>query len=228
MNNLTSHTLHAFDTELDKLHSLLFDMIDLLVIQLEQSIFSLENLDVQYADNAITLDKEIDRYETRIDAEVLVILAKFSPVANDLRAVISITKMSVELEKIGDELAGFAAMIIQAIDSGRVLIPAEIVEELTKICHFILLVFGKLKNAFETEQADSLYGILEEDRLHLAKLHQNIQHLLISSLQNNGNVDTANNVMQMNKVLEICGSQCRHIAEYMIFMIDRIDVRHQQ
>jgi phosphate transport system protein len=33
-------------------------------------------------------------------------------------------------------------------------------------------------------------------------------------------------ILQIMKSLERCGEHCKNIAEYLIFMIDGIDVRH--
>ena len=226
-NQPSNHTLHAFDAELDKLHALLLDMTDLLVSQLELSVQALENADVGYAQNAVALDIEIDRYELMIDAEVLEILAKFSPVANDLRSIISISKMVVELEKIGDEFASFAELVISGFDSKENPFNSPLQAEIIKISRHILSALNKIRTAFQSEDTGLLYSILQADRAQEIELHQNIQRQLRHTLQNDGNIGGAMASMQMAKLLEFCGSQCRRIAEHMILTIDRVDVRHQ-
>ncbi len=47
-------------------------------------------------------DREIDRLDLRIDAEVTRVLALHHPVANDLRRVLAIRTMSTDLERVGD------------------------------------------------------------------------------------------------------------------------------
>ena len=80
-------------------------MASLVMYQLEQSLQALEEADMGLALRVAERDKKVNHYEIQIDNDVIQALARNCPVANDLRTLISVSKITYELEKIGDEVS---------------------------------------------------------------------------------------------------------------------------
>lgn len=221
------HTLHVFDGELDHLHCLIVEMTDLVMYQLEQAMQALDDGDMALAEKAIAQDRDVDRHEIKIDSEVLAVLARHAPVANDLRAILAISKIAVELEQIGDEVTDFARLITVLFDPKTSNPNAALLTDIVKIGNMVKIMLGKLMLIFETRDAGLAYALLGCDRDCENELQEGINHQLAFVVQDARMIGRALDIMHMMKALERCGEHCRNIAEYMILMIEGIDVRHR-
>lgn len=222
------HTLHAFDNDLNNLHCQVVEMAGLLMFQLEQSMRALDEGSGENALLVVTRDKEVNRYESKIDNEIVELLARHCPVANDLRLIISMSKITAELAKIGDEIALFAKQISVLFDPETSDPNPKLLTDIVKIAELVKVMLTKLMLAFEKRQVESAYLLLQYDRECELELEEGIRHQLTSVLQDARLIGRVLDIMQIMKALERCGEHCRNIAEYMIFMIEGVDVRHRE
>lgn len=224
VNNL--HTLHVFDTELGYMGSLLLEMTDLLVYQLEQAMRALDYGDAELAQKVVSRHKKVAHLESRIDTEVMNVIARHCPVANDLRYVISTSKIAVELARIGDEIVDFAKLIVVLFDPDTSDPNQKLLTDIVNIGGLIKLILDKLMVVFESRDSKSAYVLLQCDRDCETELQEGIKHQLALVIHDARMIRRALDVMQMMKALERCGEHCRNIAEHAIFMLDGIDVRY--
>ena len=225
-NSSKQHTLHFFDGELEHLRALILAMLDLLISQLEQAIQALEDGDIKLASKVISRDNEVNHFEIKIDGEVQAVLARHCPVANDLRAVIATSKMVVELEKTGNEIAYCARMILMLLEPRTSVPNPKLLVDIVKMAHLIKDMIAKLKGDFTTGQSNLAYTLLRCDRDCEDELQEGIKHQLACLVQDVSLIGRTLYILQIMKSLERCGEHCKNIAEYLIFMIDGIDVRH--
>lgn len=222
-----SHTLQVFDGELNHLHHLKLEMAKLLLNQLQQAMLALDKGDMELAEQVILQDREVNRYEIDVDAEVLRVLACHCPLANDLRTVISTSKIAVELERIGNEITDFAKLITVLFDPKSSDPNPKLLTDIVKIGSLVRFMLEKLIILFESEDSNLAYAMLAYDSDCESELQKGIKHQLSFVVQDARLTGRALDIMQIMKSLERCGEFCRNIAEYMIFLIDGIDVRHR-
>lgn len=77
-----------------------------------KAILSLQRMDADLAQEVIDGDQGINALEVKVDALCLKLLALEGPVARDLRYIIGIMRICVDLERIGDEAANIAGSTI--------------------------------------------------------------------------------------------------------------------
>ena len=75
---------------------------------LELAIKSIQKKDAELAEKVIKKDQVIDQMEVELEEECLKALALYQPVAIDLRFIVSVMKMTSDLERIGDLAADIA------------------------------------------------------------------------------------------------------------------------
>lgn len=225
--NEHQHTLQMFDGELNKLNSLMLEMAGLVASQLEQTMQALDDGDLDRAHKVILRDDQVNQYEISIDAEVLQVLARQCPVANDLRTVISTSKIIGELEKIGDEIVEVARLVMVLFDPKTSDPNPKLLTDIVKMGNLVKLMLDKLLLLLESKQASQAYSLLQYDRDCEQELHEGIKHQLGFVVQDIRMIGRALDIMQIMKSLERCGESCRNIAEYMIFMIEGVDIRHR-
>src|SRR4029077_15708678 len=75
---------------------------------LDRAIKGLFQRDDNLCTSAIADDEEVDQLEMKIDKVGLEILLRYQPVASDLRQVISVMKLSPNIERVADEATNIA------------------------------------------------------------------------------------------------------------------------
>src|SRR5690348_15948129 len=124
---------HHLHREIDKLKTMLLS----LGTDVEESVFkSVQSLDKRnkaLAEQVISGDAPIDRFEVYLEEECLKILALYQPVAVDLRFVIAVLKINNDLERIGDLAVNIAERAIQLANEEPIDVPFDFVGMAEKV-----------------------------------------------------------------------------------------------
>jgi len=100
-----------FQAELDRLQSLLREESEAVRKSIRGAVKSLEEEDLELADEVIAFDDEIDRLYIEIEDGIQVLLARQTPVATDLRLVLAMIKVNLHLERIADYCVTVAKLV---------------------------------------------------------------------------------------------------------------------
>jgi phosphate transport system protein len=221
------HTSRIFDGELNNLHCLVLEMAGLVINQLDQSLKSLHDRDPHLAENIILRDRDVDSHENKIDAAVFTILAKRSPVANDLRMIMSVSKMVVDLELIGDEIVKVAKLISSLFDSDSSDPNQHLLRDIVKMGEIISGMLKHVILAFDSCNLAEAYALLNERWDYGEEFQAGIRRQLTFVIEDPRIMSRLLNIFQIMKSLERCGDHCRNINEYLIFMLEGKNIRHQ-
>jgi phosphate transport system protein len=102
----------TFDREFEEVRSELLKMSVLVDTAIDRSMQALLERDTNLADRVINGDVEINKSRFKIEEDCLTLIATQQPAASDLREIIAILYMIVEMERIGDYAAGIAKTVI--------------------------------------------------------------------------------------------------------------------
>lgn len=102
MNEETKHISSAFDRDLEGIQAQIMKMGGLVEASIMEAAKSLELRDEELAETVRQGDKVIDALEEQIQDEAARVIAIRAPTAVDLRVILSVMKMSANLERIGD------------------------------------------------------------------------------------------------------------------------------
>ncbi|MBF9020525.1 phosphate signaling complex protein PhoU [Rhodobacterales bacterium HKCCA1058] len=100
--NTNEHIVSSFDRDLESIQAGIMKMGGLVEDSIHKSVLALDTRDPELADLVRTGDAAIDALETQVNEEAARILALRSPTASDLRTVLSVFRVSTNLERIGD------------------------------------------------------------------------------------------------------------------------------
>lgn len=92
----------AFHDDLDQITDDLLAMTRLVGTAVSHATSALLDADVKTAEQVIDGDREIDAKRAELDAHAIDLLARQSPVATDLRTIVTAMRMSADLERMGD------------------------------------------------------------------------------------------------------------------------------
>ena len=222
------HTSRIFDGELNNLHYLVLEMAGLVIHQLEQALKALHDRDIHLAEKVIARDREVDHHEITIDDAVLSILAKRSPVANDLRMVMAISKIVADLELIGDEIVKIGKLIISLFDNDSSDPNQQLLRDIVKMGEMISNMLKQVILTFDNCDLVEAYQLLNEKWDYGEEFQAGIRRQLTFVIENPRIMGRSLNIFQIMKALEHCGDHCRNINEYLIFIFEGKNIRHQQ
>src|ERR1700721_2671458 len=99
-------------SELDSLRHELNQMLELVLKQLQKAEVVLLENKTSLVNEIASTEKLVNAKELQIDSRCETILALFTPVAVDLRFVLSALKMNANLERIADIADGISRLVI--------------------------------------------------------------------------------------------------------------------
>ncbi len=121
-----------FQHELDEVEALVQDEARLCRSALTSVVDALLRRDGEQARRVIAADHEVDSLHIRIESAVESLLATQSPVAVDLRLVISMIHVNLHLERIGDQCVNIAKL---SLLMGPEPLPGELALDLQTMDH---------------------------------------------------------------------------------------------
>jgi len=105
-----------FDEELKELHKDILKMGAMAQEAIFKSIESLKNRDKAQAQEVIECDAKIDELELVVDNKCIDLIARYQPMAGDLRFITTGMKLNAELERIADLAVDICQRVLELVD----------------------------------------------------------------------------------------------------------------
>ena len=167
-------------------------------------------------------DREINNMEIDIEEECLRILALSQPVASDLRFVLSVLRINVNLERIGDLAKSIAKRALDLQEQGYYEAP----DSLRMMCQASTEMLSNAITALADEDVDLAQLVRRSDD-RVDDLQKEVFAWAQEEIANNVNkTETAIDLLTAARKLERIGDQSTNIAEDVIFMSEGSSVRH--
>src|SRR6056297_1907885 len=96
------HIQSVFDRDLERVQALIMKMGGLVEVSILDAVRSLATRDEELAAKVRANDRKIDDLEEEINEEAARLIALRAPTASDLRTVLTVFRISGNLERIGD------------------------------------------------------------------------------------------------------------------------------
>lgn len=117
-----------FEKNMLELQDKMGDMVDMTVVAMEKAFKALQEQDMVLALDVIEEDNYIDDLENEINQMAIWLMAKEQPVARDMRRIISVIKMSSDIERIADFAVNTAKATIRISKAETILDRTSLVE----------------------------------------------------------------------------------------------------
>ncbi len=105
-----------FDEELKELHKEILKMGVMAQEAIFKSIEALKDRDKNQANEVISTDSKIDGLELDIDEKCIDLIARYQPMAGDLRFITTGMKINAELERIADLAVDISQRVMELVD----------------------------------------------------------------------------------------------------------------
>lgn len=218
------HISAQFNAELEAIQNALLEMGGNVEQQIDLAAEALLSADSGLAEEAIDLDREINRMEVDIDEQCVRILARRQPAASDLRLLITIVKITTDLERIGDEASKVARQAVRLASMG---IDNPVRAETRRITARVIQMLRQVLDGFaRLEVSEAARVILSDDDI------DEDYDIALGKLQSamKANPDAISAYMHLVwalRSLERIGDHASNIAEQVVYLARGVDVRHR-
>ena len=218
------HLSSEFDNELNRISSHVLELGGMVEMQIRQAIYALSEFSSEVASQVEETEEKVNALELEIDRQLSNIIARRQPTAIDLRLLLAISKMTANLERVGDEAAKIARMVKRIIESGASrLLPAG---ELTVASDIAATQLRKALDAFARLSAEDAVAIIKGDD-HLDREFDGFVRKLITYMMEDPRTISASlDLLFLAKALERIGDHAKNVAECIIYIVKGADVRH--
>jgi len=200
------------------LHNLKNDLVRMGVLvgkAIEDAVLSLKNRDVELAGKVIDMDNEIDAIHYKIEDDCMRLLSLQQPMARDLRLIISVLKMNIDLERMGD-LALEVAVITKITASVPPVKPLIDIPRMSEICQNML---SDTLNAFENKDVELAKKVAKRDD-EIDMLFDQVRRELISyMIEDPKKITGAQHLTFVARYLERIGDHITNLCESVVFMV---------
>ena len=216
------HTDRAYAAELRLLRENLLRMAGCVEEMIAHAIDSLVRADLPLAQKTIHADHQVDMLEVEIDERCLLVLAKWQPMASDLRTITMAMKMVTDLERIGD-LAVNIAERCQALGSPPKPTMSDIILQMSNA---VRTMIDHAIEAFVANDSNLARSVFAADETVDEYYRTLTDELLKQMMSDPEYVERGIHLHAVAKFLERIGDHATNLAELVIFLVDRKDIRH--
>ncbi|HAN26767.1 MAG TPA: phosphate transport system regulatory protein PhoU [Haliea salexigens] len=218
------HISAQFNAELESVKNHLLEMGGLVEQQIGKAVESLLNRDSGLAEEVIAGDEQVNELEINIDEECSRILARRQPAASDLRLVLAISKVTTDLERIGDEASKIARQAVKATEDGSANTSSFV--EIRHIGNHVSDMLRRALDAFARLDVDMAVQTVIADREVDSEYASAMRSLVTFMMEDPRTIGPVLGQMWSLRSLERVGDHASNIAEHVIYLVRGLDVRH--
>lgn len=216
------HTDRQYGAQLRELRQRLLLMAGRVEQMISRSVEALVTRDADLAQSTIELDRQVNRDEIETDRLCLVILARWQPMASDLRFITLALKMVTDLERIGDLAVNICERAVDlAADP-----PLKPYIDIPRMAVIVQTMIHDAVDAFVANNAELAREVIDRDDEVDALYRRVFAELLRIMRADEEKVESGVKVQAVAKLLERMADHGTNLAEQVIFMVHGEDVRH--
>jgi phosphate transport system protein len=212
-----------FSDELQLLKRRLLEMGDLAASRIDRAMMGLMARDSLILGEVIQGDESVNDYQIEIDDRCFKLLALRQPMATDLRLIMATTRITSDLERVGDLAVNIAEAAARYIQNPQV----KPLIDLPKMSELAQQMLRDALSSFVSGEVALASDVLKRDDTLDDLKRQVFQDLLSYMLNNPQVVAPALDLVLISRHLERVGDHATNIAEDIIFLVEGRDIRHQ-
>lgn len=224
-HDFQNHISGQLNQNLEGVFNQILEMGGLVESQLERALTALQNDDITLAKAVFETESEINREELEIDHQCASVLARQQPAASDLRLIIIAIRISVDLERMADEVVKVAKLVIKmhAADIRCKVLPGY--NGLIELLTGGRLMLQAVLNAFARLDLSAIRSVFADEAL-MDKVFKNAI-LELSDLFHSSGIDVELLLEMVNalRASERVTDHSENIAESLIYLVRGEDVR---
>lgn len=210
------HIASAFDRDLEKIQAQIMKMGGLVETAILEAATSLETRDVERAEEVRRNDRAIDKLEEHINDEAARVIALRAPTAIDLRVVLSVLKISSNLERIGD----YAKNVAKRTGVLNQLSPVDTsAAALRRMAREVERMLKDALDAYVQRDADLAKDVIVRDSDVDQMYNTLFREFLTFMMEDPRNITACMHLHFIAKNIERMGDHVTSIAEQVVYLV---------
>lgn len=203
------------DRQLTHLQTEVLLLADLVNKAIVRAVDALKNRDLDDSRLLIQEDDHIDRKRYEIEDLCVDLIATRQPMAGDLRAIIALLHITVELERMGDYAEGIAKISLRMGDDP----PLKPLIDIPRMADKATEMLRDSLNALTERDESKANKVLDDDDEVDALYDQVYRELLLFMIQDPRSIERATYLLWAAHDLERIADRATNIAERVIFLM---------
>ena len=205
-----------YHRDLTELKNLTKELADLVGAAIEKSVIALIDANVELAREVIKKDQDMDDLSLRIENLCMELLALQQPMARDLRRIIGILKIGIDLERIGDLAVDVARVTAQSQNKIQIT-KFEYIPRMAEISKKMLM---ESMEALLNNDADMARQVTKWD-YEIDGLYVKARDKLLNIIIDRPEViKEGTSLLMVNRHLERTGDHICNICETIVYMVE--------
>ena len=205
-----------YHRQLDDLKIFTENLADQVSTAIELSIKSLEESNSDLAKEVIQGDQVVDELDQKIEKKCMELLALQQPMAKDLRMIIGVLKIGIDLERIGDLAVDVARVTIQLRDKANI----TKLEYISRMADIARKMLDSAMEALRNDDADMARQTTKWDYEIDGMYVKARDNLLKIVIENPKFIDEATSLLMVNRQIERAGDHICNICEAIVYMVE--------
>jgi phosphate transport system protein len=204
----------TFDKEFNAITADLILMSQKVEWAIERSIYALTESDRSIARDVIAGDQQVNDLRFKIEEACVALIATQQPAAKDLRSVIAVMHVVLDLERMADHAAGIAKTVLM-MDAKRSM---KALKKIPKMAELSRKMLADSIEAFNHRDVSWARAIAEQDA-EMDHMYRSVFERLVEIMARRpANIANATYLMWCAHNLERIADRVTNIAEQVIFM----------
>jgi len=190
-------------------------MADMVETAIKRSLEALKGRDVELARQVIADDVKINQKRYDAEERCLELIATQQPLASDLRTIVAVLHMIVDLERMGDHAEGIAKIAVILGDEP----PLKPYVDLPRMADIASEMLRESLEAFKHRDAEQARAIIDRDDEVDALYDQVYRELLTDMIGDPRTIERATYLIWVAHNLERIADRVTNICERVVFLV---------
>jgi phosphate transport system protein len=208
-------TRATFERQLNEIQEDMLVLAGMVERAIGRSIDALRNRDTELARIVIVEDMDINRKRYETEEKCLEILATQQPMARDLRTIVAVLHVIVDLERMGDHAEGIAKIAIMLADEP----PLKPYIDIPRMAEIAVHMLKDGIEAFKLRDVEMARGVCDMDDDVDALYDQVYRELLVYMLNDPKTIERATHITWIAHNLERIADRVTNICERVVYMV---------
>ncbi|MBI4312928.1 MAG: phosphate signaling complex protein PhoU [Chloroflexi bacterium] len=204
-----------FDRHLRQLQDELLALGSMVEKAVTKAIHALKARDIELSRQVIKEDDLIDTKRFQLEEQCVELIATQQPLARDLRVIISVLHISVELERMGDYAEGIGKISLMMGEEP----PLKPLIDIPRMTEKSLSMLRRSLDALVNRDAAAAMAVCKDDDEVDALYNQVYRELIFFMLQDPKTVQRATYLLWVAHDLERLADRATNVAERVIFLV---------
>jgi len=208
-------TRTVFDRHLAEIQEEMLVIADMVETAIQRSLEALKGRDVELARQVIADDVKINQKRYDAEERCLELIATQQPLASDLRTIVAVLHIIVDLERMGDHAEGIAKLAVLLADEP----PLKPYVDLPRMADIASQMMRESLEAFKHRDAEQARAIIDRDDEVDALYDQVYRELLTYMIGDPRTIERATHLIWVAHNLERIADRVTNICERVVFLV---------